>query len=216
MRTLGLVAVAVLLSACTTVGTGTGNNSAATAQGMQVTDGWYPGERLFPSRTERVAALSMPAYRRGTTPDGLTYTIYPDGSGGVKAAHHGAAQGWSIDCSKDAMTDRRVCTLTSYAARLLVYYGAAVSPQSVCIIGHDFPGRTGAIRVDARAPVSTDRDGCAPANVAAQLATGVSVTTRRVEWPYDYTKDETADISGAEAAMDLVRFIRGNVDRLAF
>lgn len=158
----------------------------------------------------------MPAYRRGSTPDGFTYTIYPDGSGGIKGPQHGPAEGWSIDCNRDAMNDRRECKLSSYKARLLVYYGFAATPQSVCIIGHDFPGRTGAIRVDSGSPVNTNRDGCAPARVATQLGSGSMVTTRRVEWPYDYDKDETASLSGAKAAMDLVTYIRSNVSTLSF
>lgn len=114
------------------------------------------------------------------------------------------------------MNDKRKCTATSYKANLMIFYGFSATPQSVCILGHDFPGRTGAIRVDGGAPVPTNTDGCAPASLAAQLASGSSVTTRRVEWPYDYSRDETASIQGAGETMQLITFIRENVDRLTF
>jgi hypothetical protein len=207
-------AFAAVLAGCTTSDMGAGQT--VTVPGTPVADGWYPGERRFPPKAGSIPALNMPAYRQGTTPDGFTYTIYPDGSGGVKGPQHGPAGGWSIDCSRDAMTDRRECKLTSYSARLLVYYGYSANPESVCIIGHDFPGRTGAIRVDKAAPVTTDRDGCAPARVATQMASGSMVTTRRVEWPYDYHRDETASLAGAKSAMDLVSYIQSNVDKLTF
>lgn len=216
MNKLFLVSgIVAALTGCTTTDMG-GVPAGTVAQGTPVSDGWYPGERRYPAKAGSIPAMDMPSYRRGTTPDGFTYTIYPDGSGGIKGPQHGPAEGWSIDCTRDAMTDRRECKLTSYKARLLVYYGYASNPESVCIIGHDFPGRTGAIRVDSGTPVNTDRDGCAPARVAAQLASGSTVTTRRVEWPYDYHKDETASLAGVKAAMDLVSYIRSNVDKLTF
>lgn len=208
-------ALAASLTGCTSTDMVAGS-ATTEAQGVPVSNGWYPGERLYPPKAGTIPTMNMPAYRRGTTPDGFTYTIYPDGSGGIKGLQHGPAEGWSIDCTRDAMNDRRECKLTSYKARLLVYYGFAANPESVCIIGHDFPGRTGAIRVDSGTPVNTNRDGCAPARVAAQLASGSMVTTRRVEWPYDYHKDETASLAGAKAAMDLVSYMRNNVDKLTF
>lgn len=216
MRKLLLTsALAASLSGCTSTDIAGGSVSPA-PQGTPVSNGWHPGERLYPPRAGTIPSMNMPAYRRGITPDGFTYTIYPDGSGGIKGSHHGPAEGWSIDCARDAMNDRRECKLSSYNTRLLVYYGFAATPQSVCIIGHDFPGSTGAIRVDSGAPVNTNRDGCAPARVATQLGSGLMVTTRRVKWPYDYEKDETASLAGAKAAMDLVSYIRSNVDTLAF
>jgi hypothetical protein len=114
------------------------------------------------------------------------------------------------------MTDKRNCKLTLHEARIFIYYGTSASPQSVCILGHDFPGRSGAIRVDTSPPVQTDRDGCAPGRLAAAIAAGSMVTTRRVEFPYDYNADQTSSTAGAKAAMELVAFIRAKVDRISF
>lgn len=164
-----------------------------------------------------IAALDMPASRKGRTASGYAYTIYPDGSASIDTNPAEILSGWSIDCGTDAMNDRRKCSVTSHKARLLIFYGFSANPQSVCIVGHDFPGRRGAIRVDSNSPINTDTDGCVPAGAAIkQLASGSSVTTRRVEWPYDYGRDETASIAGAKEVMELITHIQSNIDNMRF
>jgi hypothetical protein len=72
--------------------------------------------------------------------------------------------------------------------------------RSSCIIGHDFPGRRGMIRVDSHSAISTDGDGCVYGGTARrlqnQLVSGSRLITRRVEWPYDSNRDKEILISG--------------------
>ena len=191
-------------------------STPAMPQGVPLADGWYPNERLFPAETGRLPQQNISAYRQGVTADGFTYKIFPDGSADLKGPQDGIVGGWSIDCSRDAMTDQRKCKLSSYSARIFIYYGPSAVPQAVCIIGHDFPGRSGAIRIDAAPPIQTNRDGCVSGQVATALASGSKVTTRRVTFPYDYSADDTAAIAGLKSAMELVTFIRANIGRLTF
>ncbi|PWJ80598.1 hypothetical protein C7441_112140 [Pseudaminobacter salicylatoxidans] len=143
-----------------------------------------------------------------TIEDGFKIARYPDGSAHVSPRLTG--YGWSIDCRVDAMTDKRDCNISSKTGGPFVYYGSAASPQSVCIMGHDFPGRHGMIRVDSDAPIQTDNEGCvAAASILPQMKTGSSMTTRRYEWPYDYTRDETISLDGFAKAIEVVHLIRG-------
>lgn len=124
--------------------------------------------------------------------------------------------GWSINCGKDAMNDRRDCSLTSHEARIFISYDFGASPRWVCLLGHDFPGRTGEIRVDKNPSRKTDTDGCVPGTYIAEMVRATTVTTRLVKWPYDYSNDETGSLQGLSSALGLITFIRANIDRLSF
>lgn len=152
---------------------------------------WYPGE-------QQIAEPSGIRYRSGVTASGYPYNIFPDGSGSVTPPSSKIGlKGWSVDCSKDAMTDQRACIITSYENRLLVSYRGTSAPVAICVVGHDFPGYTAAIRVDNNPPIATDEDGCVSAkSLYGQLLQGGTVITRRVEWPFDYPKDETGPLLG--------------------
>jgi len=121
---------------------------------------------------------------------------------------------WSVGCPIDAMTDRKKCTIegpTHRAARIMVFYGNSQAPQSICIIGHDFPGRTGQIRVDSNPAVTTDRDGCvAPSQVFGQLKVGSKFTTRSYKWPNDWPVDESANLAGFGKAVEVMRRMNGS------
>lgn len=72
--------------------------------------------------------------------------------------------------------------------------------QSLCVVGHDFPGRTGNVRVDNNAAYTTNDDGCivgsASNTVFNQAKSGAVLLTRRVKWPDDYPRDRFAKIDG--------------------
>ncbi|MGK7660690.1 MULTISPECIES: hypothetical protein [unclassified Marinovum] len=135
--------------------------------------------------------------------------IFPDGSGSVALGPDVLDFAWRIDCRVDAMSDNRKCNITSGRDGIFVYYGESQRPRQVCVSGHDFPGRRGMIRVNTGSPVNTDTDGCVQAgSLLSQLRTGTSVTTRRVEWPYDYPVDATTTLAGFSKAMEVVEGIR--------
>ena len=82
--------------------------------------------------------------------------------------------------------------------------------------GHDFPGRRSAIRIGTSPARTTDTEGCIGGGAFAALLQDDTVVTRRVEWPYDYAKDDTGPLEWLGEAYDLMRYIRGNVGRPAF
>jgi hypothetical protein len=139
--------------------------------------------------------------------DGFFIRSYKDGSARVALGTDVLSPGWSIDCRVDSMSDRRSCKF--YGEELFVFYGTSSNPIEVCILSHDFPGRRGMIRVDDYPPVNTGIDGCtSAASLLPQLRSGTTVTLRYVEWPYDYPKDASEQLSGFNKAMDVVARIR--------
>lgn len=186
----------------------------AVSAARPVSDGWQTNEMVKPPHVGPV--ISLPASRTGITPTGNTYNYYPDGSGSVSPLGGSALSGWSIDCQKDAMNDRRNCKVRSYDAKLVLLYDFGASPKWVCITAHDFPGRRGQIRLDSKLPMTTDRDGCVRGSIASDLRKASTVTVRYVEWPYDYNKDHSAAVGGLGEAMDLATFLRNRLDSLTF
>lgn len=71
---------------------------------------------------------------------------------------------------------------------------------SACVVSHDFPGRTAAIRFDSNEHVKTGTNGCVGANTAKgleqQARSAKILTTRRVEWPYETSKDMVTRVDG--------------------
>ena len=200
---LAAMAATVCLSACTNTGTNTG---AASQQSTPVStasaDAWYPGETV----STEVLIGTPTVIRRGHTPSGNSYAIYADGSASVKSLTD-----WSIGCGKDKMSDKRECTLTNGDASLFIDYRASSSPQSICVLSHDFPGRVGAIRAGANAAVDTNGDGCVEGNFIKQLLGASEVTTRAVKWPYDSNRDVTKPTAGLKDAMDLIAYIQRTI-----
>lgn len=118
-------------------------------------------------------------------------------------------------CNKDRISDRLKCHLNI----LPKYFGPGLHQIidlrgniiSSCIIGHDFPGRKGAIRVDNRPAIITDNEGCLQGSkvktLQNQLINGQRLIIRYVEWPYDYSKDKEMLISGSfSTALELYRW----------
>ena len=138
---------------------------------------------------------------------GFITTRHPDGSGGLRLASDSGGNGWSVDCRKDAMTDRRTCQFSNRG--IFVYYGVSSTPQEICAFGHSFPGRIAQIRIDSNAPVSTNGDGCAPASkLLAQITGAIQVTTRVYTWPYDYPVDKVFTLAGFKEAIALADDLR--------
>lgn len=141
--------------------------------------------------------------------DGYYVRMFFDGSASVSNSPEPLAEGWSIDCRIDGMRDKRKCSFSRVKGGIFVYYGFSAAPQSVCISGHDFPGRRGQIRVDDHSPITTDRDGCVRAGrILSQLKTGYKLLTRSYRWPYDYPVDTSTWLEGFNKSMEIVDRIR--------
>lgn len=163
-----------------------------------------------------VASGCVPVQQQDSRPDRMTFVedgyhirVFHDGSASVALGPDVMDFRWSIDCTVDAMTDRRDCNMHSGTGGVFVYYGASPNPREVCVFGHDFPNRRGMIRVDKNAARTTDVEGCLSASsIWAQLLNGQSVTTRRYEWPRDYGKDKASTLDGLAKAHEIVGRIR--------
>ncbi len=181
-----------------------------------VQDGWRVDEVLFEAEHDSpLAAMNLPAHRTGVTENGFTYTIYPDGSAGLRLGQNAVAE-WSIDCSKDKMSDQRNCTVTSSKNNIQIMYGPAGVAKQICIIDHDFPNRLGAIRIDNEEPISTDTDGCISGKFENKLTQASSVTTRSVKWPYDHHRDRKNPLKGLKTAIGLKDYVLSNIDDMSF
>ena len=147
------------------------------------------------------------------TEDGFFVRKYPDGSASVSRSADVLADRWSIDCGIDQMSDKRDCSITTENGGPFVYFGSSSSPQSICILGHDFPGRTGQIRIDKNSPIATDAEGCvSAARVLTQMKSGNEFLSRWTKWPYDYHRDSRYSLDGFNKALSVVAEIQqGNL-----
>ena len=120
------------------------------------------------------------------------------------------AMAWQAECKINPMDDTQECQITDYDARILVFYGLAKNPAMICVIGHDFPGRLAAIRVDKNKMLAAEHEGCMSAgSLIEQMKAGRRVKVQYYEWPYDYPKYGEASLSGFEASLDKLRRLRG-------
>ena len=187
-------------------------------EGELRTDGWQPGERLVKRRVvkRRDSGTLTPieAYRHGSAPAGGFYRFQADGSGALRVAADLLSPTWTFDCTKDAMTDRRDCWL--FAPERLIFFYSGPTLLWVCIHGHTYPGKTGALRIDDSKPIETNKRGCVPGTVAKQLARAKEVVVRYVRWPDEAPQDAHPSLRGLADGMALAAYVYSNVDRVVF
>lgn len=217
-----LACIGVLIAGCVEGSSGTQFSSRQAASGLD--GGFRPNETLEvygPQNTRQRRGMIEQTgdyYNYGTAPRDIE--IVPaeaptsSATDSVLAPKRVEVLG---GCSKDRVTDKTTCRMNVLpqglrnAGGLYQTVDKSGTVLSSCIIGHDFPGRSGFIRVDGNSAITTDRDGCiygaAARRLEAQLRSGSTLITRRVEWPYDYHKDKEMLIGGSfSAAQDLYRW----------
>jgi hypothetical protein len=125
---------------------------------------------------------------------------------------------WVAGCSADRMSDRTTCRMNVLPNGPIGNDGGLFQTvdrqgniQSSCVFGHDFPGRSAQIRVDNNRAITTNTEGCiygaAARRLQQQLLSGSSLQTRRVEWPYNSSRDKEILIAGAyRAAREVYQF----------
>lgn len=212
-----IIFVTFCLAACAGVAPApdimTGAIPPLSQEGNPRTDGWQPSERLV-KRRDRGSLAAIEAYRHGTAPGGAFYRVQWDGSGTLRTGVDLLSPTWTFDCTKDAITDRRDCRL--FAPERLVFIFNGREPLWVCIGGHTYPRKKGAIRIDGGKPVETDERGCVGGAVAARLARSKEVVVRYVTWPYEAPQDAHPSMQGLADGLALVAYVNSNIDRLAF
>lgn len=167
---------------------------------------WHPGEQIKTFNSPTYGNIS---YRAGTTPSGLNYKIYGDGEATINSDISNITPDWKIICKTDAMNDKLDCDITSGRTPLFIDYSYSINPQTVCIYGHDYPGRVALIRVDKSPPISSGENGCVTAAaIMPALLRSKTISTRKVHWPYDNTVDETGPLLGLREATELLLYVR--------
>lgn len=136
-------------------------------------------------------AMAQEPVVKGQTPTGNSYIVYADGSAGLDAGDvH-----WSIDCKIDKISDDLSCSITGGSNYdFFIAVGSTGDAILLCALGHDFPGRTGAIRFDKNQSLETDEKGCVDGKEVRSMALASSAVTRTWKWPYDWPVDRETSI----------------------
>lgn len=156
------------------------------------------------------ASMAQEIIAQGSTPNGFPYSIWADGSGLVTVGE----SNWSIDCRPDAMTDERRCEIDGGKRHdFSVKMNRKGGISEICVTGHDFPGRTGAIRFDQSKAIETDQDGCIAGSYGAHMLKATSARTRTVEWPYDEYIDRETPLMGFSDTYGLAVQLNKNLQK---
>lgn len=144
--------------------------------------------------------------------NGVVYSFYyTDGSGtfagkqGNKGTYEDPRNtNWEVRCEKDAVTDRKHCSMKMKDLWIFVYPKGAVTVS----IGHDhYPGSSVTIRIDREKPLTVaarsdgDFNSQTSRRLVQQLSKASLVTTRYMEWPYRHWQDETWELFGFNEAL---------------
>lgn len=140
--------------------------------------------------------------RKGKLRDGrIEYTIHRMG-GLIEVV-----PGWRALCRTDKITDETNCAVTNDKAKLSILYNGKGEAQAVCLMEHTFPGKQGAIRIDALPPHLTDEKGCVAAEVANEITAGQNITTRQVKFPNELPIDREARTFGLQEITEITTHV---------
>jgi hypothetical protein len=83
--------------------------------------------------------------------------------------------------------------------------------EVLCVLGHDYPGMTGMIRVDKNPPLETRENGCLELtnDLDDQLRSGSKITIRGSHFPYRGAETQVIDLGGYSEVSDFLRSRRG-------
>lgn len=121
--------------------------------------------------------------------------------GGITFARS-PANAWEVSCRTDPISDAKSCTVAYYNASVAIFFIDSPEPTSVCLLGHNFPGKIGAIRIDKQKAFDVPEDECVAASqILPQMLKGKMITTRRYKWPEEAPYDITAELKGLPQAI---------------
>lgn len=206
----------LVLGGCQVTAAPTPSPKMSDPPARSVSDG-VTSEEVIQHKTDNspTNGVSVLRGRKGLTPDGVPYTYYSDGSGSVDVGGPTSSESWTIGCFSDKMDDKRKCTIKNN--NLFISYGDGTTPLHVCIRYHDFPGKTGAIRLDSNAPIATGKEGCVPGNaIASSLWKAKQIRLRGVHWPYNSNRDADVNPRGLYGAHLIVVHMQKHMNSLSF
>ena len=128
---------------------------------------------------------------------------------------------WSFHIRIDEMTDEQSITVRRYAYDFSEEYGGRIIGYKIklfldltdkdyeflCVLGHDFPGMTGMIRVDKTPAIETKENGCLQLtkDLDSQLRSGSKITIRGSNFPYKSPITRVIDLGGYSEMSDFLR-----------
>ncbi len=128
---------------------------------------------------------------------------------------------WSFRIKLDEMTDEQKITVGRNAYAISEQFGemqleASISlflilndkdNEYLCVLGHDFPGMTGMVRVDKAPPLETEENGCMELtkDLDNQLRSGSKITIRGSKFPYRGAETHEINLGGYAEVTDLLR-----------
>lgn len=126
---------------------------------------------------------------------------------------------WSIESSRDPMTDRVTCILRyemkplsgarDYASAFTVVYGGTDTTFLVTVGDHHFPRSDIQIRIDT-SPMLGTAASSGFSNSSALIASAINgraITTRFMKWPYESWNDFRVSTYGLDVAIDMTRWL---------
>lgn len=184
-----------------------------------VSDAAFAQTTQFGSSAESISQ-SGSTYEASGTMDGVPYTYTADLDerpsratvGGRDPSIGGAnydPDRWVVVANRDEMTDVTRWYVHHYQTGLMLGINRTGNLTSVCIVGSDFPGRIGAVRVgDNRAiPISNNCSLAAAPLLQAQLTRGGRLLVGKYEWPYDFRKDTEGSANNFAKIIKLYRWL---------
>jgi hypothetical protein len=128
---------------------------------------------------------------------------------------------WNFHIKIDEMTDEQSISVKKYAYYLSEQFGErSVGSEMIlyldltdkdyeflCVLGHDFPGMTGMIRVDKTPAIETRENGCLQLtkDLDSQLRSGSKITIRGSNFPYKSPITRVIDLGGYSEMSDFLR-----------
>lgn len=121
---------------------------------------------------------------------------------------------WVVVANRDRMTDQVQWSIRHYQTGLMLSVNSSGRITSVCIIGSNFPGRSGMVRVGNNTAIAVPNDCSSRAGptLQAQLLLGGRLLVRRYEWPYDYGQDKEGTADNFDKAFELFRWLAARPD----
>lgn len=103
-------------------------------------------------------------------------------------------------------TEKNGRRLSSDLGLFFVMDGSTNSANVLCVMGHNFPGRSAMIRIDQNKSYTTLKNGCLPlsSKLLKELRQGLVVSVRGYKWPHDYTDDADVDLDNFGTIFDFV------------
>ncbi|MBL3562229.1 hypothetical protein [Rhodovulum sulfidophilum] len=202
-----------VLSACQTTQVGGDGGSSSKYSRVVARDlqgGFMPNETLEFWPTV-VPGEPVSAARVGIDPvSGGQYTYFSRGKSELLLP---SGETWILGCRKDTIRGTTLCNMNfePMDQGLIMNVTTSGAVRSICVGGHDFPGRRALVRIDQHPAISSDSNGCfhggSAQRVASQLNGAQVLQTEAVKWPYDSGIQRQFALSGSyPAAKRLFRY----------